>query len=136
MNQKFCFAFICGKNIKTETSFHQKFNFIIALVLSLNLSVFSKEFCTAFRENDHKISYAFQTFFESVIVMNGQYWTLEFRGNIKFNGSRKYKFKLQSTQSKECPLFTAEYSMAVFVPTEDYMVSQELNALLFKVTII
>ena len=131
MSPNFCFAFICGKSIKTEKCFHQKFNFIIALVLSLNLSVFSKKFCTAFRENGHKISYAFQTKNDRVaIVINGQYWRLNIK-RMSYHGIMYYTLNLWNIQSKECALFSAEYS-AVFV---DYHFKENM-AFLFNVTII
>ena len=131
MDQKFCFAFICGKSNKTETYFHQKFNFIIALVLSLNSSIFSMEFCTAFKENGHKISYGFEFHDQFVIVIAGQCWTL----NIE-NIQNEYKLNLLNNESKECPLFTADYSMAVILPTQYSKSMFALMPMLFNVTII
>ena len=134
MSRNFCFAFICGKSIKTETSFHQKFNFIIALVLCLNSFVFSEEFCKAFRDNGHQISYTFQIEDELMVVIDGKYWILEIKENEGFNGSDKYRAILQSTQSKECNLFSAEYSMATFIRITRPV--RKPSILLFKVTII
>ena len=103
--------------------------------MCLNSSVFSNDFCNDFQRNGAKISYAFKIKMDIKIVINGHYWTLDYKTENKV--LNEHEVQLTDTQRKGCPLFTNDYSMAVFVMNEGANKTKDwFNGypVLFKVT--